>query len=391
MLDASNPVKQERKRVVTIIHRVMFHYRVPFFRALSRRPDLDVLVVHGNRSIAYGHPAHIGELPFKTALAQCYRVSAFGMSATFQPASLRAVTSHSSQLVIAEGTFNVLTNFMVALYCRLSGRKFIWWVGGWERPESRTWARNFIRWYSRMAIRPANAFIAYGTAAKDYLVRLGASPEDIFLAHNSIDTDGIFANLPDYVQRGQCIKKKLDLQKKKVLLSVGALLPKKRIDTLIEAYSLVRKEVADVALVIVGDGPCRRALEEWVEMQSVRDVVFVGRIEEANPYFSMADIFVLPGLGGLALNQAMAFGKPVICSEADGTERDLVVEGINGHIVKPGDENALAEVIGSLITDDERLRDMGKESLRIVKEKVNLQNMVSEFAKAIHHVCNEEG
>ena len=383
------PVQDGKRRPITVVIRAVFHYRVPFLRALSRLPDLDVLVVHGSRSPGSGHPVYSGSLPFKAVVAQCYRISALGMTATLQPASLQAVRSHHSEVVIAEGTFNVLTNLLVALYCRLTGRKFIWWVGGWERPESRAWARLFIRWYARMAIRPAHAYIAYGTAAKEYLTRLGAPSDAIYVAHNSIDTAEILANHANHVRDGECIRRRLGLDGKKVILSVGALLPQKRVDTLICAYSHVIRQTKGTALVIVGDGPCRGALEESAKTRRLDDVIFVGRTEEANPYFAMADLFVLPGLGGLALNQAMAFGKPVICSEADGTELDLVMEGINGHIVRPGDEKALAEAIGGLIADDRRLREFGEESSRIVADRVNLPNMVMGFSRAIHRVCQE--
>ncbi len=76
----------------------------------------------------------------------------------------------------------------------------------------------------------------------------------------------------------------------------------------------------------------------------------------------------------------------MICSEADGTERDLVVEGVNGHIVETGDVGGLAAAIENTITHDERLREMGRQSLKIVKERINLQNMVHEFSRAIH-IC----
>ena len=177
------------------------------------------------------------------------------------------------------------------------------------------------------------------------------------------------------------------MEDKTVILSVGALLPQKRVDTLIRAYSSVRRERSDTALVIVGDGSSRKALEELVGSLGVEDVFFVGRIEESNPYFAMADVFVLPGLGGLALNQAMAFGMPVICSEADGTERDLVMQGVNGHIVKPGDAEELATALAHLLSSKQRLEEMGTESLRIVRERVNFGNMVEGFSKAIQSVC----
>ena len=376
------------KKSVVIIQRIIPHYRVPLFRRLSERPDLDVVVVHGTRSPSSGHVAHEGRLPFKTVFAQWHRLSIFGLTATIQPGSLSAVRSLPSHVVIAEGTFNILTNLLVGLYCRLAGRRFIWWVGAWERPEGRAWARRLIRCYTGLALWPAHGFIAYGTHARDCLVGLGAPREKVHIAHNTIDTDEIARNSERYERDGLGVRRHLGVENKKVVLSVGALLPQKRVDTLIRAFGRIRKRFDDAALVIVGDGSCRKELEELVEELSLEDVVFVGRMEASNPYFAMADLFVLPGLGGLALNQAMAFGKPVICSEADGTERDLVVEGVNGHIVGPGDVEALEEAMADLLADGERLAKMGRASRRIVQEKVNFRNMVAGIAKAIESVCD---
>lgn len=384
----STGVQERTKKSVMIIQRIIPHYRVPLFRSLSEQPDLDVVVVHGTRSLSSGHLAHEGRLPFKAVFAQWYRVSIFGLTATVQPGSLSALRSRPSQVVIAEGTFNILTNLLVGIYCRLTGRRFIWWVGAWERPEGRAWARRLIRFYTRLAIWPADGFIAYGTYARDYLVGLGAPSEKVHIAHNTIDTDEIARNSERYVRDGLSVRRHLGVEDKKVVLSVGALLRQKRVDTLIRAYGRMRDRCDDAALVIVGDGSCRKELEELVEDLSLKDVIFVGRMEASNPYFAMADLFVLPGLGGLALNQAMAFGKPVICSEADGTERDLVVEGVNGRIVRPGDEEALEEAMVDLLADGERLAEMGRASRRVVHEKVNFRNMVAGISEAIDSVSD---
>jgi len=123
-------VNERTKRSVMIIQRIIPHYRVPLFYALSKRPDLDVVVVHGGKSSGSGHPVYAGKLPFKTAIARWYKFSLFGFSAILQPASLNAVRLYPSQIVIAEGTFNILTNLLVAFYCRLIGRILFGGGGG---------------------------------------------------------------------------------------------------------------------------------------------------------------------------------------------------------------------------------------------------------------------
>jgi glycosyltransferase involved in cell wall biosynthesis len=103
---------------------------------------------------------------------------------------------------------------------------------------------------------------------------------------------------------------------------------------------------------------------------------------ELENWFNEADLFVLPGTGGLAVQEAMAHGLPVIVAEGDGTQDDLV-RPVNGWRVPPGGEAAFASVLQEALSDPPRLRRMGKESFRIVQEEANLEEMVRAFVRAL--------
>jgi glycosyltransferase involved in cell wall biosynthesis len=107
--------------------------------------------------------------------------------------------------------------------------------------------------------------------------------------------------------------------------------------------------------------------------------------EALDRLFRQADLFVLPGTGGLAVQQAMAHGLPVIVADGDGTQRDLV-SGNNGWLVPPGDLAALTEALRAAFTDPDRLREMGAASHRIVVERINLQVMVDTFLSVLEAV-----
>ena len=95
-----------------------------------------------------------------------------------------------------------------------------------------------------------------------------------------------------------------------------------------------------------------------------------------------ADLFVLPGTGGLALQQAMSFGLPVIVAEGDGTQDDLVTNQ-NGWKIYPGDEHDLNQKLMLAIENRAALPKMGRESYRIVKDEINISVMADVFIKAI--------
>jgi glycosyltransferase involved in cell wall biosynthesis len=137
-------------------------------------------------------------------------------------------------------------------------------------------------------------------------------------------------------------------------------------------------------LVIVGDGPERDVLESLAK-EIYPSAEFVGTKvgEELKPYFAEADLFVLPGTGGLAVHEAMSYGLPVIVAQGDGTQDDLVRKG-NGWQIPPDGLDALIVTMKDALSDAARLRRMGEESYRIVKEEINIGRMVDVFVAALN-------
>jgi glycosyltransferase involved in cell wall biosynthesis len=168
-----------------------------------------------------------------------------------------------------------------------------------------------------------------------------------------------------------------------VILFVGRLQARKRVDALLRACAQMPNSPR---LVIVGDGPERGRLQQ-VAAQVYPSAQFVGakRGDELIPYFTEADLFVLPGTGGLAVQQAMSHGLPVIVAKGDGTQDDLVRAG-NGWQIPPEDETALVSILREALSDAGRLRTMGAESYRIVAQEINLEKMVEVFVGALNSV-----
>jgi glycosyltransferase involved in cell wall biosynthesis len=102
-------------------------------------------------------------------------------------------------------------------------------------------------------------------------------------------------------------------------------------------------------------------------------------------HFRAADLFVLPGTGGLAVQEAMSHGLPVIVARGDGTQDDLV-RPENGWQVPVDDPEALGSSLRAALTDVPRLREMGAESYRIVLGEINLEKMVEAFVGALRSV-----
>jgi glycosyltransferase involved in cell wall biosynthesis len=139
-------------------------------------------------------------------------------------------------------------------------------------------------------------------------------------------------------------------------------------------------------LVIVGDGPERGELESLArEIYPGAEFAGARHGAELTPYFTEADLFVLPGTGGLAVQEAMSHGLPVIVAQGDGTQDDLVRRE-NGWQIPPDDFDALLSTMRDALSDAARLRRMGEESYRIVKQEINIEKMVETFVTALNTV-----
>ncbi|NLN69863.1 MAG: glycosyltransferase family 4 protein [Chloroflexi bacterium] len=167
------------------------------------------------------------------------------------------------------------------------------------------------------------------------------------------------------------------------VLFVGRLQARKQVDNLLGACAQLAAPLQP-ELVIVGDGPDRARLQTLAE-QTYPRAIFTGALygAELEEQFRRADLFILPGTGGLAIQQAMSFGLPVIAAEADGTQADLVRSG-NGWQIPPGNLPALQTALSTALADIPALRRMGAASYRIVSEEVNIENMVAIFIEALN-------
>jgi glycosyltransferase involved in cell wall biosynthesis len=221
----------------------------------------------------------------------------------------------------------------------------------------------------RRFINQFDAMLAYSQRGAEEYAALGFPREKIFVAHNSVSPAPTFDLQPST----------FNLQP--TILFVGRLQARKRIDSLLRACAEMESKPR---LIIVGDGPERAALESFAkDVYPAAEFAGAKHGAEIKPYFAEADLFVLPGTGGLAVQEAMSHGLPVIVAKGDGTQDDLVREG-NGWQINPDDYGALVAAMKNALSDTARLRKMGAESFRIVSEEINIQKMADAFLRALN-------
>ena len=168
---------------------------------------------------------------------------------------------------------------------------------------------------------------------------------------------------------------------RRVILCVANLIPYKGHLDLLAAAAAVLPAFPDVALILVGEGSMRRAIEEAVAGYGLQGRVhLLGQRGDVPALLSAADLFVLPsheeGLSN-ALLEAMAHGVPVIATAVGGNP-EAIEDGVSGLLVQPHDPPALAKAISALLRDPVAAHRLGRTGRARAARLFRLDRMVQE-------------
>jgi len=358
---------------IAIQQRILPAYRVPFFDALAERCERGLSVFAGKASPEDG----VIEGSLKTAsfqLAVNRQIPGDPLRLMFQTNILDWLNEWQPDILIAEANPRVLSTTGAIRWMHHRGRKVIGW--GLGAPMSDGALGTIKKSLRSQFLQQFDAIVSYSQAGLRQYEMAGCRSECVFIAPNAVTAR------PSGKPVERSSKK---TGEKPVVLFVGRLQERKRLDMLFIACVALPEHLKP-ELWIVGDGPARATFESQARSiyPSAR---FWGARQgaELDDLYRKADLFVLPGTGGLAVQQALAFSLPVIVAEADGTQSDLV-RPQNGWQLSPGDQAALNATLKEALSDLPRLRKMGAASFQIVSREVNLETMLAGFEKAIKYV-----
>ncbi|MGI5213999.1 glycosyltransferase family 4 protein [Plantactinospora sp. CA-290183] len=170
---------------------------------------------------------------------------------------------------------------------------------------------------------------------------------------------------------GGPVRERHGLADRPVVVCVSRLVPRKGQDALIRAMPEIRRRVPGAALLVVGGGPYRGALEKLARRIGVEaDVVFTGSVPAADlpAHYAAGDVYAMPcrtrnagldveGLGIVYL-EASATGLPVVAGDSGGAP-DAVRDGETGYVVGGRDAAALVDRVATLLRDRDLARRMG--------------------------------
>lgn len=374
-------------KTVLIITNIPTPYRIPLFNEIARQLRFDgyaLTVVFGG----WGYKRRKWRIDPSLFEFDYHVLSGSGFFIG-ESESISFVYSGLIRYVLKkEPFFTVVSGFSIAgaklwFLNLIMGKDYCIWSGAIEREDSRqSWWRQLQR---RLLVRRAATFIAYGTLAKAYLMRMGAERDDVFTAINTVDTD--FFGAAHRGDLSQTVRKK----EKSSILCIGDMINRKRLDLVLHALHRLSARRQDFVFLVIGDGAERARLERLVgELGLGELVVFTGfKEKEAVAEFLLdADCFVFPtgfDIWGLVLVEAMAAGVPCIASVRAGATHDLIEDGQTGWAVDFEDIETVAEKISEVLDDPSGARRVGEAGRKFVTEHANVAVSARGFVDAVRH------
>lgn len=167
----------------------------------------------------------------------------------------------------------------------------------------------------------------------------------------------------------------------RVLMHLSNFRPVKRITDVIEIFDRVRKKVP-AKLVMVGDGPERSAAEHLAASKGLRKYVhFLGKQDRVHEKLAMADVLLMPSemeSFGLAALEAMACEVVPIATRVGGVP-EVIDHGVDGFLAGVGEVDLMAAYAIEVLSDEAKLRNMGKEARKRAKAKFCSNNIIPQY------------
>jgi glycosyltransferase involved in cell wall biosynthesis len=250
-------------------------------------------------------------------------------------------------------TFLFHANIVGARAARSAGVRHV--VTGIRVADPRRWRTQV----ERIATSSAERHVCVSQSVAEFCKRRGFAAEKLVVIPNGIDLSLWNSISPTDVSRWDISPGR------KVLLYVGRLDPQKGLDALFRQLPRVFRELTEHDLLLVGDGVLRQRLESLGASLGIADRVhFAGWQSDMSRIFAAADLVLLPsrweGMPNAVL-EAMASGKPVVATQAEGTV-ELLGLGALEQTVAVGDWDSFGRLVISLGRDPQQAEELGRKN-----------------------------
>src|SRR5258708_29238477 len=368
---------------LAIVASHVIQYQDPFFRLLAADPEIDLTVLYCSR---HGVDVYRDEdmktsLRWDIELLSGYRHRFLinlgsapnrGYFRLVNPGIVPEWGRGAYPAVIFFSGWGSVTALLGLATCRmLRVPSFIYGDSSLPPPVD-SWRASIRAGLIRMIFGLTTGFMVSGARNADYYAHYGANRGTFFLLPWAIDNDRFMGAAAFAPGARAALRTRYGIRDDAMAILFSAkLVPRKDPFTLLRAFERMEHR-SRAALVFMGDGELRGALEAYVRERAIPDVHFLGFINHNDipHHYPMCDVFVLPSTyepRGAGINEAMACGLPVIVTDRCGSIGDIVAEGENAFVYPVGDDARLAAQLDVLAGDEALRARMGQRSREIIQ------------------------
>jgi glycosyltransferase involved in cell wall biosynthesis len=365
-----------KKLAIVVSHPIQYY--VPIFQILTARKNIELKVFYTWSQAKEKVKDHTfgREIEWDIPLLESYSFH-FSENISTSPGThhregiicpnlIAEIQTYSPDAILVFGWFwkshhDVMRHFY--------GKIPIWFRGDSNLLDETFGLKTFLRRiYLTWVYRKVDLAFHVGKNNYDYFRKHGVNDKQLIFAPHSIDNKRFGV---DYELEANRLRDELGIQKADLLILFSGKFEKKKNPLLlIEAFKKISQTIENAKLLLVGNGPLENEIKEKIKDNPKISILPFQNQSKMPVLYQLADIYCLPSQGpgetwGLAVNEAMASGRPVIVSNKVGCAIDLITESVNGFVFESNNVEELSTILNKAANSD--LKEMGENAQKSIQ------------------------
>jgi len=366
---------------VTIIQRILPHYRIPFFEALHRElahAGIELQLIYGQE--------YPGTVPRSELLEYSWtiRIQNRYLNTPLGQLIWQACSSHlqDSDLIVFEQANSLLLNHWLMINRGRCKYRLAFWGHGrnFQARSGHSLRESLKKWF----INQVDWWFAYTESSAKTVREFGFFPGRITVVQNAIDTTELKSALTGVTQADLSrLRAHLGLPNNHVALYCGGMYPGKQLEFLLAACKAIRQRISDFHVILIGNGPEQGTVERAAQEYDWIHYVGPKFGQDRAVYFKASQALLMPGLVGLAIVDSFVAGTPIFTTDitSHSPEISYLEHGVNG-MITPFSASHYANAVAEFFESDglqKRLREGCQRGARVY----TLEHFVERFASGI--------
>lgn len=366
---------------VTIIQRILPHYRVPFFEALHcelARDGIELQLIYGQEYPGTVPRSELLKHPWTIRIENRYLNTPLGQVVW------QACLSHlqDSDLIVVEQANSLLLNYWLMISRGRCKHRLAFWGHGrnFQARSGHSLREGLKRWF----INQVDWWFAYTESSAKTVRESGFPTDRITVVQNAIDTNELESALAGVTQADLIgLRTQLGLANDHVALYCGGLYAGKQLDFLIAACMAIRQRISNFHIIFIGDGPEQGKIEQAAQEHGWIHYVGPKFGQDRAMYFRASQALLMPGLVGLAIVDSFVAGTPLFTTDirSHSPEFSYLEHGMNG-VLTPFSISHYANAVAEFF-ESEELQKCLREGCQRAARVYTFEHFVEHFASGI--------